>query len=72
MTNEILDLENRRLRSQLQTAESRTRTALEALATFQERLLQVAREFISVAEIAELVARLEEIQQLLARGEVQP
>ncbi len=72
MTNEILERENRRLRGQLQTAESRGRLALEALASFQERLLQVARHVISVAELAELVARLESIQQLLSGGEGQP
>jgi hypothetical protein len=65
MTSEILELENRRLRGQLQMADSRARLALEALALFQERLLQVATTF-TVEDIAELITRLEAIQRLLA------
>jgi hypothetical protein len=72
VTNELLELENRQLRSQLQTVESRVRQASEALGTFQERLLQVARQFISVADLAELANRLEAIQRLLSGEEGQP
>jgi hypothetical protein len=68
MANGILELENRRLRGQLQMAESRVRMAMEALATFQERLLQVAKTF-PVEEIAELINGLEAIQRLLTGGE---
>jgi hypothetical protein len=65
MANELLEHDNRRLRGQLQMAESRIRLAAEALEAFEEHLLVVARAF-SVADIADLVRRIEAIQQLLA------
>jgi hypothetical protein len=62
--NEVLARENQRLRSMLQTAESRMRTAAVAVESFQEHLLQVAED-LQARDVEVLMRRLDAILKLL-------
>ena len=46
------------IRNRVQVLESRQRVALTALDAFQERLITLARELLSIGDLAELVGQL--------------
>jgi hypothetical protein len=49
----------------VQILESRQRLAVMALGEFQERLITLARDLLSIGDLAELVGRLQAIRALL-------
>jgi hypothetical protein len=59
------------LRNRVQLLESRQRVALTALDAFQERLIILARNLLSIGDLAELVGQLQSVRALLGE-EVKP
>jgi hypothetical protein len=53
------------LRNRVQLLESRQRVALTALDGFQERLITLARDLLSIGDLAELVGQLQSVRTLL-------
>ena len=53
------------LRSRVQVLESRQRLAVAALDEFQERLILLARDLLSIGDLAELVDQVQSVRTLL-------
>jgi len=53
------------LRNRVQLLESRQRVALTALDGFQERLIILARDLLSIGDLSELVGQLQAVRALL-------
>jgi hypothetical protein len=59
------------LRNRVQMLESRQRVALTALDAFQEWLIILARNLLSIGDLSELVGQLQSVRTLLGE-EVKP
>jgi hypothetical protein len=71
MTKRALLDENKRLRTELQACQSRSRLALQALRWLHERLMVLGRDKMTVEDLSEFTLRMDNLATLLAGKEVE-